>query len=202
MNMQFLNYRDNFNRGAQSSIIRFNRKPPEQPLPSPSVKPTPTYVEQTTPNSIKMKWGAPTWYLLHTLAHKVKDDQFFRIRTELINQIIIICKNLPCPKCANHATEYLSKINYGSIITKDDLKNMLFVFHNEVNIRKGVPSFSYNDLDSKYSTAVTLNMINNFFYFFQDASFNVNLITNKMHRNMVILSFKNWLQENLQYFDL
>jgi len=200
--MQFLNYRDNFNRGSQPSIIRFNRKPPEPLNPQPLINPTNANVDNSNLNSIKMKWGAPTWYLLHTLAHKVKDDQFYRIRTELLNQIIIICKNLPCPKCANHATEYLSKINYGSIITKDDLKNMLFVFHNEVNIRKGVPAFSYNDLDSKYSTAVTLNIINNFFYFFQDVSFNVNLITNKMHRNMVILSFKNWLQDNLQYFDL
>jgi hypothetical protein len=150
----------------------------------------------------KIKWGAPTWYLFHTLAHKVKDHSFSLIKNDLINNIISICNNLPCPKCATHASEYMSKINPNAIRTKDDFKNMLFKFHNDVNTRTGALPFSYDELDDKYSNAITSNIIQTFFIFFQDKSFNVSAIANTMHRTRIIEMLKKWFFQNIHYFDL
>jgi hypothetical protein len=206
MNLQFFNYTNNLNRETQNPnpLLRFNRNVVNYsgPAPVPYVNKPPLIPQDNQLNAVKMKWGAPTWFLFHTLAEKVKSDHFPRIKNELIGKIIIICKNLPCPKCAGHATDYLSKINFNAINTKEDFKNMLFIFHNEVNTRKNITLFTRSELDSKYVKANTLNIINNFFYFFQNNSFNINLITNKMHAAMALTSFKDWMQDNLQYFDL
>jgi hypothetical protein len=149
----------------------------------------------------KIKWGPPTWYLFHTLAHKVKDEQFSFIKTELFQNIVLICRNLPCPTCAAHATDYMSKVNPKTIKTKDDLKNLLFQFHNEVNSRTGTPHFSYNELNDKYDSAVTMNIIQNFFVYFKDGSFNVTAIANSMHRDRITSQFKEWLKTNIYYFN-
>jgi hypothetical protein len=149
----------------------------------------------------KMLWGEPTWFLFHTLAHKVKDECFLEIRNELIGNIFSICYNLPCPKCQAHATEYVKKINVNSIRTKDDFKNFLFKFHNDVSSMKGNPMFPYDQLNDKYSSAVTINVIKNFFVFFQDKSFNVTAIANSMHRTRTILQLRDWFSRNIQYFD-
>uniref|UniRef100_A0A6C0JJE7 thiol oxidase n=1 Tax=viral metagenome TaxID=1070528 RepID=A0A6C0JJE7_9ZZZZ len=149
----------------------------------------------------KMLWGEPTWFLFHTLAQKVKDEYFLEIKNELIGNIFSICYNLPCPKCQAHASEYVKKVNINSIKTKDDLKNFLFKFHNDVSSMKGNPIFPYDQLNEKYSKAITVNVINNFFVFFQDKSFNVTAISNSMHRTRTIALLKIWFSNKIQYFD-
>jgi hypothetical protein len=149
----------------------------------------------------KMKWGEPTWFLFHTLAQKVKEETFSAIKDELFNNIILICGNLPCPACANHALEYIKKIQPASIRTKQDLKNLLFVFHNEVNKRKGFALFPHDELDEKYSKANTLNIIQYFIKFFDDKHSSVHMIANDMHRGRITKKLKEWFQVNIQYFD-
>ena len=209
MNMQFVNSRYNNNiqpfNYQQNNPIRimpFARKNVVQyPVAQPQVTQQ-EVVPVDKPNPKKIRWGAPTWFLFHTLAHKIKDEHFSKIKPDLFNNIKIICRNLPCPKCADHATDYMSKININSINTKEDLKNMLFKFHNDVNVRTGALLFSYSELNDKYSTAVTINIVQNFFIFFKDKSFNVTAIANSMHRDRITITLKEWFQKNIQYFDL
>lgn len=150
----------------------------------------------------KMKWGEPTWFLFHTMAQKIKDENFGSMRLNILNTISLICNNLPCPDCANHASEYMKKINPNTIKNKEDLKLMLFQFHNVVNQRKGYPLFSVDGLDAKYSSAITLNIIQNFMYHFQDKHFSIRMIANDMHRKRVSELLKTWFNENIQYFNL
>jgi len=164
---------------------------------APSVKPPIT----ESPTVKKMRWGEPTWFLFHTLAHKIKDEYFHEKKADILNTISLICANLPCPNCANHATEYMKRINIYAIQTKEDLKNMLFQFHNSVNQRKGFPLFSINDLESKYSPANTFNIIKNFMYFFQDKHFSVRMIANDLHRARITENLKQWFNDNINYFD-
>lgn len=163
----------------------------------------PTIQQPTEPSasSIKIKWGEPTWFLFHTLAKKVKEESFPQIRVELINKIVAICNNLPCPACAKHATEYMNKINFSTIQTKQNLIDLLFTFHNVVNAKKNYPIFPYSELEDKYSKAVTVNIIQHFFALFQDKNYNVLMISNNMHRKQLINTLKSWFRENLQYFD-
>jgi hypothetical protein len=156
---------------------------------------TPTKIEK------KMKWGEPTWFLFHTMAEKIKDENFGALRLNILNTISLICNNLPCPDCSNHATEYLKKLNLNSIQTKQDLKLMLFQFHNVVNQRKSFPLFSVDNLDAKYSNAITVNIIQNFMHFFQDKHYSIRMIANDMHRKRVAELLKTWFNENIQYFN-
>jgi hypothetical protein len=210
MNMQFLNLTSNVpktvintqippqpnvipNMFMRSRYIQF--RSPQPPSQSPVVAPP------EEPAKSKMIWGAPIWYLFHTLAEKVKPDDFQTIRVPLLNNIYIICSNLPCPMCSMHAKEYLNGINFNAIQTKSDLKNMLFEFHNAVNKRKGYPLFSISELEEKYSKAVTLNIIQNFMIHFQDKQRSPKLIADDLQRAHIAIQLKEWFQNNLSYFD-
>lgn len=151
-------------------------------------------------NPKKMKWGEPTWFLFHTLAEKIKPEYFSIIRTELLNNIYTICKNLPCPMCASHATHYLNGINFNTITTKEHLKLMLFQFHNTVNEKKGLPIFHLVDLDEKYEKAVTINIINNFITHFRDKHKSIHMISDDLYRQRLAGLLMNWFSTNMKYF--
>ena len=154
------------------------------------------------PNPIaKVKWGPPVWYLFHTLSVKIKDSEFKYIRTELLNNTYAICCNLPCPDCANHAKTYLDGINFNSIQTKEDYKRMMFNFHNSVNKRKGYPQFSYDEIDTKYSLAITKNIIQHFMMHFQDRNRSIKLIASDLHRSQLSVLLKQWFNSVIYSFD-
>lgn len=204
MSMLFINNKTN---SIQGQLLN---KPRQymMPLSRVYVSPTPQIqlplnieVSYPEPKLKKMKWGEPTWFLFHTLAHKINDNLFNQIRHELISVIDLICTNLPCPDCANHASAYLKSINVGSIRTKHDLKLMLFQFHNVVNKKKGYALFPINDLDSKYDAANTKNIIQNFMLHFQDKHSSIRMIANDMHRARIVKTLKQWFNDNIQYFN-
>lgn len=113
-----------------------------------------------------MKWGGPTWTLFHTLAEKVKPEQFPHIRNELVGIIVLIATNLPCPNCSAHAVQYLKQFNMNAIQTQAQLKYFLYEFHNSVNARKSVPAYDFNDL-AWYSTTNTTTVMHTFMYHFE-----------------------------------
>lgn len=148
-----------------------------------------------------MKWGEPTWFFFHTIAEKVKEEKFDIIRKELLNLVYSICANLPCPDCASHASDYMKGINFNSIQTKQNFKDLLFTFHNAVNEKKGFEKFPYDKLDEKYSKAVFVNIVQNFLIHFQNKHSSIHMIANDLHRNRVVEQIKLWLQENIIYFN-
>lgn len=152
-------------------------------------------------NEKKMKWGPPVWYFFHTMAEKVKPEEFPSIRGDILNNIVLICKNLPCPNCASHATDYMSKINLNSIQTRDDLKALLFTFHNTVNLKKGYVLFTRQQLDDKYSTAVTINIFNNFLLHFQDKHKSLRMISDDMYRQRISANLRDWFIANINKFN-
>lgn len=151
------------------------------------------------PRVKEMLWGEPTWLLFHTLAEKIKEEEFPKIRQEFLNQIMKICNNLPCPTCAQHATRYMNGVNFNNIQTKEQLKLFLFAFHNEVNRRKDYERFNVNDL-SKYRNAVTVNVVRNFFYHFSKRSYNVRMAVDNVHRHKMLKEFRAWLEKNVYNF--
>jgi hypothetical protein len=148
----------------------------------------------------KMIWGEPTWFLFHTLAEKVHDEGFIEIRTQLLELIYTISVNLPCPTCSEHSKQYMEKNNFKAIQTKEQLKMILFDFHNSVNARKSYPIFSYSDLGVKYSHAITLNIVQNFMRHYEKKSKSIRLIADELHRERIISSLKQWFNENIGRF--
>lgn len=173
------------------------------PLPPP-----PLAIPSTIQSNIKdptkpktMAWGEPIWFLFHTLAQKVKEDTFPEIRKELLHVIISICNNLPCPDCANHATQYMNSINMNTIQTKKDLIQMLFQFHNTVNSRKGYPVFPYSELEPKYSMALTVPIVKYFMQTFDKPNYSGRVGVNNFHKTRTIMNLKTWFSTKLSYFD-
>lgn len=150
----------------------------------------------------RITWGAPTWYLFHTIAEKVREDTFPVIRKELLNIILTICINLPCPECATHATRYLNSINFDTIVTKQDLKDMLFRFHNSVNTKKNFPLFSQFELNSKYELANTVAIIQNFFQAYDKSSSSSKLSVNFLYRSTSITNIRAWFTSNMVHFNI
>lgn len=189
------------NRGTQlGSYRRLGAIPP----PQQAAVVAENYIKEfkaNLPPTGKMRWGPPIWTFFHTLAEKIKPDQFAACKKELLDQIYSICSNLPCPDCANHATQYMNSINFNTIQTKEDLKNMLFRFHNSVNIRKGTPVFDYAELDAKYSAANTSVVIQNFVDVFAKRNYSVRMIANDFHKQRIVQLWKTWMVNNIHRFE-
>ena len=165
---------------------------------------TPNKIDLVNVDAVKssntMKWGKPTWFLLHTLAEKVNEDNFSTLRKDLLDIVYSICTNLPCPDCANHAKIYLDGINFNTIQTKQDLKMMLFIFHNSVNARKGYAIFTKEELDTKYASAITSNIIQNFMSYYLVKNTAPQMIANDMFRRRIMMKAQDWFNKNMAYF--
>lgn len=187
VSMTMINVNNNMNNLNDREILVVRQFNPATPVIAPTKKP--------------MKWGEPTWFLLHTLAEKIKSDKFMIIRSELLDAIYSICTNLPCPDCAAHAKIYLDSINFKLIKSKEDLKRILFDFHNFVNNKKGYTIFAFEELNNKYKNAVTINIIHNFIFYFEDKHSSPRMISNDMYRKRISNNLKIWFDKNIQYFD-
>lgn len=147
-----------------------------------------------------MKWGEPTWFLFHTLAQKIRDESFGALRADLLNTFFLICKNLPCPSCADHATKYMQNINFSRIQTKQQLIDLFYEFHNSVSLRKGLPLFNRIDLEQKYAAANTIEIIRNFLAHYADKSRSVRNIAHDFFRQRAVGQVQTWLKNNLHHF--
>jgi hypothetical protein len=145
-------------------------------------------------------WGPPTWDLIHTLVEKIKEDKFPTMYLQIYHNIVMICNNLPCPECAMHARQFLSKVNPNNLKNKSDLINLMYVFHNVVNKRKGNPLYKYEDIQ-KYKSKNLINCFNHFSDNFTSGG-NVRLLADNFHRKQLISSIRKWIMQNIQNFDI
>lgn len=209
MQMYFTN-----KRASSWNQLRSNTTPANNSIPNPLIRiiqpqrqiqqqiPANPQLQPQQPAQKKVIWGPPIWFMLHTVAHKVKEDKFQEIRKQLLELIYAVCTNLPCPECSGHAKSYLDAINFNTIQKKEDLKRMLFEFHNAVNLRKGYAKFDYTELDEKYSKAITNSILQNFMSHFQDRPHrSIKLIATDLHRALISNKMKEWFNANIHYFD-
>jgi hypothetical protein len=152
--------------------------------------------------SSRSRWGPSTWYLFHTMAEKIKESEFNKLKDEILNVIKTICMNLPCPTCMQHATEYITRLNKNSIKNKEDLKIFLFNFHNDVNIRRNVSIFSLKELNDKYSNANTMNIIRHFVEIYQYKNKGFHMISSEIQRQRQLEYLKTWFNNNIQSFEI
>jgi len=151
-------------------------------------------------NGKKIKWGEPFWNLFHVLAEKVKDNDFPHIRAGLLNLIFTICSNLPCPDCTQHAVSYLNGINFNTIQTKEQFRDMLYHFHNAVNIRKGYPIYPKERLEEKYKLGNLIPIIEEFMRHFLAKPTSFRLIADDLQRKRVSHSIKEWFINHMYAF--
>jgi hypothetical protein len=191
--MIFINRRNNSNNS--NSNKRFSNTSIITPITRiPSAERT--HINTVNPIEEKrvkeMLWGEPTWFLFH--------EYFDQLKNQLFTFIKQICNNLPCPECAQHASRYINGVNFDAILNKNQLKVVLFTFHNIVNERKKYNKFEYADID-KYKTAITINIIRNFFYHFGKKHYSVRMDISGSQRSIILKNFRKWLEENNYCFE-
>jgi hypothetical protein len=182
--------------GFSKQYLAANRKIVEQSTVPRVLPPPPPVVS----DGAKMRWGKPIWTFFHLLAHKVKDEDFNLIRLELLNNIYAICSVLPCPICSDHAKRYLQSVNFNNIRTKQDLKILIYNFHNDVNKNKGYASFNAVNLDETYDAMNFVNAINQFIFHFEDKHRSAKLMADDMMRTQISNKTKTWIRNNIQHF--
>lgn len=151
--------------------------------------------------SSKKIWGNACWYLFHTLATKLKVEHENHV-SNLLDNIIKICAVLPCPECAQHATQTLKRLNKRKVRSREDLIKVLFEFHNIVNRRVGHKEFSREDHDNLYMRAAFYSIYNNFYnVMIQNVKAERAMIYNMARRN-VLLDFDKYIKENVHIFNI
>lgn len=148
----------------------------------------------------RMTWGAPTWTFFHVLPEKLTDKKFINNKDGIIRLITTICSNLPCPSCSQHARQYMQKVNFNAVNTVEDLRKMLYIFHNSVNERKKYAKFEYDDLTAKYSNLDFNQVANQFMFHFQKKVYAINLIAQQISRQKQVTIVKKWLIDNMHLF--
>ena len=149
----------------------------------------------------KDTWGPATWTLFHTLAEKIKDDDYAELLPDMLVMIKRICMNLPCPDCSAHAIQIMSKISANQFPTKDSFKTFLFHFHNSVNVRTNKRPFTMEELNDRYARANTFVIVPYFIKVFSYRNTNVRLLINSFHKDILIKDFIKWMRDNSSKFN-
>ena len=142
-------------------------------------------------------WGPPIWILFHTLVSKINEDHKI-LFPQLFGFIKRIWNYLPCPECSKDATIFLAKIKPESLLTKTDLINTIYIFHNYVNSKKKKKLFNYGNINI-YKKYNIITVINNFLRAYNTTG-NMKLIAESFQRKLIITDFKKWLHNNLKSF--
>jgi len=153
-------------------------------------------------DSVKMRWGKPTWQFFHVFSMKIKEDFFKQNRVEILNIISSICNVLPCPICSKHATEHLINNRFSQIQTKSELIEFFYNFHNTVNGRKGYPQYPREQLSIYGSPSVSfINACRLFIHHFEDRHRSFKLMADDMARRSLAGKLKYWFVQNIDGFE-
>jgi len=86
-------------------------------------------------------WGSPCWIFFHSYAEHVPEDYYNRNKEKIFKTFLSTLSRLPCPYCRKHALNYHKNIKK-PFQTKQEFKEHLFKFHNNVNQRLKKPIFN------------------------------------------------------------
>lgn len=144
-------------------------------------------------------WGPNTWEFFHTATIQMKEESFPLIGNTFISILRTICMHLPCPECSEHAKEFWRFVRIENIQTKQDMINLIFVFHNMVNKRKRAPLFLHENLIPKYGQNNLVHVYSNFVKTFHTKG-NMQQLNESFHRNIMLSQLRLWMLSNLQHF--
>lgn len=148
----------------------------------------------------KELWGNTVWYLFHTIAEQIKEDEFVKSKDSILEIIKLTCYVLPCPDCSKHATDILKNINFTNMNNKEELKTFLFNFHNDVNKKLNKPIHKIENLDM-YKKANFNIIVNNFNIIFAQNSNIPQLMSVSFRRQKtlpIILNYINNIKIHIQ----
>ena len=132
-------------------------------------------------------WGNITWKLFHSLSMQIDETEFSNVKNTLINIIINTCHNLPCPFCADHASNHVLKRAYiNNIKTKAHFIEFLRQLHNIVNIKLQKRQLSMTEINDMYTNENLRNTIYEFMRLYSIQYHNMRLMSHNMHRQQFL----------------
>jgi hypothetical protein len=137
-------------------------------------------------------WGPAVWRLFHTLIEKMNPEFYSHVIGSTFGMIVQICKVLPCPECSRDASSFLAKIKLKDYKTKDEFKNMLYLFHNMVNAKKRKPLFNHAHMNI-YSNFNLTFVINDFISKYNTKG-NMKLLAESFQRGFVVKNLITWFK--------
>ena len=143
-------------------------------------------------------WGPAVWRLFHTLAERINEHAYPHLSSQLFKLIFGICKFLPCPDCSSDAVRFLAKIKPQDLKTKTEFKNMIYLFHNYVNVKKRKPLFNYANINV-YKNYRLLPILNNFIIHYNTKG-NMKLLAETFQRQFVVKECRKWIYNNIAAF--
>jgi len=144
-------------------------------------------------------WGPEIWNFFHTIAEKIKEEEFSTLGPELLYHIKRICGHLPCPTCSEHSIRFFKNAPPNAFTTKQGLKEGLFVFHNVVNRRKQ-KTIQKMELLDQYKTHNVVRAYERFIRVYKTRG-NMKLLADSFQRQMIVTDLKRWLLKNLNSFE-
>lgn len=96
-------------------------------------------------------WGPPTWYLLHHITIQIQTPPNIKRLCIWLNEL---AEYLPCPVCKEHFIKSYTQQSWESRLQLNGNNpiTMLWEFHNEVNERLELPTFSMQQFRETYGT--------------------------------------------------
>ena len=147
-------------------------------------------------------WGPYIWTVLHCLSLRIKDEYFEKEHKTIIGFISEICDNLPCPNCASHAIFTLRRMNFTKIRTKDELINVLFNLHNEVNRRLKKEKFEKSSLEETYKKYNLQSLLIGYFKMNQEIRYAEKMMIYSSRRRLFLNRFLNYCKNNMDKFNV
>lgn len=145
-------------------------------------------------------WGSNIWIFLHSLMAKINHENFSENKNKLIEIIFKICSNLPCPECSQHSISFLKTVQFKNVTKKEDLIEILFVFHNQVNKNLNKSEFPENLLNN-YKNNNIITVLNNFIISFNIKTNIPALMNQSFIRRNITKEIKSYITNNKHIFE-
>lgn len=148
----------------------------------------------------KKVWGPIVWNMLHCLTIKIKDTHFMEQKDNLTYIILNICANLPCPTCSAHAISILRRVDFDKVTNKQDLVNLVFNLHNNVNKRTKKKMADKQVLD-KYRKMNFKEVLLRFFELYFEGSKSSKMMMYTLHKGMASNEIFKRIKMNLNKYN-
>lgn len=145
------------------------------------------------------QWAHPTWIFFHSFIEQMNDDFYRQKHNTILQYIKNICSVLPCPHCQEHAVQYMKRINPRNVATRQQMRIMLFEFHNRVNLRLRKSLFQEPNLE-QYKTINFVKVVK-LFQSVMMKNYTLNRSFNEhMMRKRIISELVQFIRSNINQF--
>ena len=150
----------------------------------------------------KTIWGPFIWRFLHLISLRIKDEYFESEKSNLIQYILCICDNLPCPHCSSHALVFLDKYKLKFIKTKEHLIKLLYLMHNDVNKSLNKPIIEEEKLYEIYKPYNFEFFALNYFKLNKSIHSGEKMMIYSLRRKQFLKEFYEYMKNNIYKFDI